>query len=317
MNFENSYITPNTIEKFSKKLGYNLVTHLDLYSYFIQNYQHKITKYFTEPDTEPDADSFDFLAKLLKECEKIDNLIKINKKRFSNIGDWDLLDMVENIRISLQTIDNTSRYTRSSKSKNSWNSTSISSEYMLGQHQNLENVSMQELGSTDPQNDWAQLAIKNNISEIDYNDNGGLFLDIEKHNQYSKNLSLKSVIDNLVGEKIYGADFDKKLQFVDDDLKVLSNKETFIQSIGILVMLRKGDVPEFVDFGVDPRLGTGSNINVFEYGLITRQFQETMASDDTIIDFRIIGFQFSQDSAFFTYEVDSFYNLIIKDSKKL
>lgn len=317
MDFKNTYITIDTLERFSKRIGYNVVTHIDLFSYFVQNNQPKISRYFTEQNTEPDADSFDFLSKLLKECERIDNLIKINKNRFTTIDDWDLLDHLENIRISLQSIDNTSKYTRSSKSKNSWNTVSISSQYLLGQHQTIEDIAYTELNSNDEQNDWTDLAIKNNLSEIDYTNQGGVSIDIEKQIRYNANLKLKSVVDNLVGERIYGADFDKRFHFENNDLATLSYKDTFLQSLEILVLLRKGDIPEFSDMGVDPKLGVGSNINVFEYGLIRRQFDETIATDDTIRGFRIIGFEYVDSEAFFTYQADSFYNITIQDAKKL
>lgn len=314
MNSENTYITKQTLDTFSLKIGYNVNDYMDLYSYFIQNNKVKITDYYQKQDVKPDVGSFEFLDNMIKESIKIDNLIKLHKDNMDSVDFWDLLDFIEDIRTSLETISNSHRYLRSSKSKNSWRTTNVTFEHVMSQNETLEDIVEQQLFSQQSDKDWVNLAIQNSLSEEDYTPEGSIKLQLTKNAEFGKNYFLDSVIDTLVGEKVYGKDIYKKLTFEDNDLKVLSYTDTFIQSITILVPLKKGDIPEFKTMGVDPRLGVGSNINVFEYGKIVAQLQETIATDDTIRGFMIMNLLYDNNgSVFIKYEANSFYDLIYKN----
>jgi len=162
----NTYITKQTIERFSVKIGYNVSTYMDLYSFFIQNNKHKITDYFQNQDVKPDADSFDYLEKMLKEAIRIDNLIKLHKENMNSIDDWDLLDYIENIRTSLESINNSSRYLRSSKTSNSWRTTNPTYDYVMAQNETVEDIVGKQLYSQNEDADWVDFLIKShNLSE--------------------------------------------------------------------------------------------------------------------------------------------------------
>lgn len=314
MDSTNTYITQQTIERFSVKIGYNVATYMDLYSFFIQNNKSKITDYFQNQDVQPDTDSFDFLAKMLIEAIRVDNLIKLHKENMNSIDDWDLLDYIEDIRTSLESINNSSRYLRSSKTQNSWRTTNVTTEYVMAQNETIEDIVGQQLYSQNEDADWVDLAIQNSLTEEDYTPEGGVKLELTKNKKFGKKYFLDSVIDVLVGENVYGKDIYQKLTFEDNDLKVLSPKDTFIQSVGTLVLLKKGDIPEFKNMGVDPRLGVGSNINVFEYGKILAQLQETIATDDTIREFNVDSLLYDNNgSVYVKYTANSFYNLVFNN----
>ena len=311
-----SNISKITIQKFSQKIGYDISMYIDLYSYFIQNAQPNITRYFLEPDNEPSVDSFDYLDKMITESIKIDNLIKINKNRFDNIEYWDTLDLLEDIKISLLTCSKTSKYTRSSKTQNSWRSTGIVTEHVMSSNETIEQITFNELSSEDSNIEWQELAIQNQMSEIDYTTEGGKVLTIHKGIKYGKLLYLNSIIDNLFGEKLYGLDLHKKLTFVNDDFNILSYNDTFIQSVSILALLSKGDIPEFQNLGRSRKLAVGSNINVFEFGLLIRQMEDSFATDDSLVNFNVNEFYYSEGDLFIEYQVDSFYNLTYKNTIK-
>lgn len=303
-------ITKDTIARFSVRIGYNLSTYLDLYSYFIEYNQPNITKYFENQNVVPDAASFDFLAKMIEESSKIDNLVSINSNKFDRYDDWELLDFLETIKTSLKTVDNTDKYTRSSKTKNSWRTTGVATDYMLTTKETLEEVVEEQLGSKNPDNEWQGLAISNNLLEKDYGSENVLII-IQKGINFSRFLYLDSVVDNLVGENLYGKDLPNYIQFdsVENDLAVLTPQDTFLQSVTTLVTLKKEDIPQYPDMGLTPTLFAGSNINVFEYGLMVRQLTETVGTDDTIRNFALLDIKYHNTSMFIKYVVDSFYNL--------
>jgi hypothetical protein len=282
---------------------------IQLYSYFVQNNLQAIIQYYENSANNPDRQSFDFLQDLLTEVIKIKALVSLNKSNFQQIDDWELLDFIEDIHTKLQTIKNTDRWTRSSKTQNSWQGASLQSDYTLADHETLEDVSELVYGASNNQNDWTRVALENDLSERDYSVNGGNQIKITKKSLSSPNVFLSSIVDNLVNQKLYGLDFAKKLTFANNDLQVLSYNDTFVQSVVILISVKKGDNPEFGSLGVDPRLAVGASFGSLKFSSIIRQLQDTFATDDSIRNFSVTNVSYQNGALAITYQVDSFYNL--------
>lgn len=314
---QNLQFTKNTTNRFSVGLCYNIDVYLDLYSYFLENNQPRILEYFQEENVDPDVDSFDMLQKLIKEATKINDILKIQKNKFNKIDDWSLMEYLEDIRINLETIDNTSKYTRSSKNKNSWRSQSIQIEYFIDQNETLEDVQIENYGTLDFHNKWIDIALQNNLSEMDYTPDGGKLINLQKNVQTNKNFYLESIVDNLQGEKLYGLDIYQKLTFLNNDVLVLSHKDTVLQSINTLILLKKGDIPEFPNFGVDSELTVGTNINIFNYFLLIKQLEEVFSTDDSLVDFAVMNYSYLDGDLYLNYNIGTFYNLTYNKTNKL
>lgn len=305
----------NTINRFSSILGYNIEIYMDLYSYFLQNNYPFIYRYFTEPDFQVDSNSFSFLDNMLAESVKIANILKIHKSVFNRVDDWELMDYIENIQIKLQTISQTSKYTRSPKSKNSWRTIGIAVEHYLESHETLEQVQYNNYGDVDFGNRWVNIAFENNLTEQDYGADINPKVTINKSIEFQKGFKIKSIVDNLVGTKLYGRDIYKKLTFLNNDILVLNYNDTVIQSISILIALKKGDVPEFPKFGIDANLGIGSNQNIFQYKQLIMQLTEVFLSDDSLVNFHVKNYVYENGDVFITYNVGTFYYLNYKNIK--
>lgn len=301
----------NTIDFFSSTLRYNLSTYIDLYSVFISDYQKKIENYYKSIQDLPDVDAFDFLFSLIKEASKIDDLIKMNKNSFKKINHWDFVEFLDDIKYSLDTVQNTAKWVGSNKSKNNWRTISIQSNHILNQNQTLENLVEDNFGG-DAQNDWVDLSLRNNLLERDYSVYGGNNIEISKNISSSPKLYIKTVIDSLIGDTLYGLDISKKLSFEDGDLKVESYFDTLKQSVLILSGIKRGDVPEFPFFGIDADLGVGSNVGQLVYSSVIRQLTTVFASDDTITDFSVTDAFYENTNLFIEYSVNTFRNKTIK-----
>lgn len=303
--------TYDTVTGLSGKLRYNLETYMDAYNIFVTTNLPAIQDYYTKVNAIVDTDSFDILALLLSESRKIDNLIKINKNKFQTIDEWEFVTFLEDIKMKLTTTDNLDRWLRSSKDKNSWRrSNVITSNYVLGQNETLERVNGYVQGDDNAQNDWVQLSLENQLMEKDYDTNGGTVIQISRLQSSLPNFSLKSVVDNLVGIKMYGRDFSQKFKFVNNDISALSYQDTVRQTVTILAQLKKYDIPEFTDIGVDQSLAVGGNTSIFFYGSIERQLAEIFAMDDTLINFSIKKFAYANGDLFIDFDVDTFFNSI-------
>jgi hypothetical protein len=313
---ENLNFNTNTLDLFSQITRYNISTYLDLYSIFIKENQPKILSYYRDAEVDPDSDSFDFLSRLIAESVKIDNLIKHHANSLQTIDQWELVVFLEDIRGKFETILNTSKWVGSSKTKNSWNSTSIQTQLVLSQNETLENVSQSISGEFNDKNDWVRIALENDLSESDYSIEGGTEIQLTKKIASSPNFFLQSVIDSLIGERMYGLDACRKITFENDDIKVMGYKETVKQSIDILILLKKGDIPEFPNLGMNPGL-IGGNVGQLYYSSITRQLSTVFDSDDSLRNFTVTDVEYENTNMHLRYSVDTMYNLSINSTTKI
>lgn len=309
-DIEEEYVT-----KFSYLIGYDVLTYFDLYRMFINNNFPLLLRYYQNSEEKPDQFSFSFLNKLKNESIVIDNMIKSNLQIFDNMWAWEILDFFEDSKIKIDTFLNLSRWTRSNKTTTGWDQIATQSPYVTGNYETLEQISEKIEGSNDSQNDWQKIALQNNLIELDYSTTGDKELNVSKRLNSNPNYFLNSVIDNLVEKRVYGRDIQKKLQFVNDDLLVLDYVDTVKQSVFILMSLRKGDVPEFPDLGINNLIG--GNTASFFFVSLRNQLTNNFLSDDTLRNLNILSIYYKSSDIYIDFEVDTFYNLTINQTTKL
>jgi len=273
------------LDQFKSITSLDIELFLNNVSDFISDNYQSIVNYYTK-DTAIDGNIFIDLDNL------IDISILINSA-FSNFRDqlslttefWKLIDIFDEARVKLLTIQNSERWLRATK--DTLFNDSVSPSYVLRQQQTIENVS-KDLGDTIPQDDWVDLAIKNDLEERDYDTEGGNLL----HVSYSNNarIQINTVVASLQGKGVYGLDIDKTfvIDTITEDLKVLTNDETIKQSFLTLISTMKGSIPEFTDDGVDKTI-IGTNLNSIQFPIIFRQISTLFQKDDRFKNFSIIS----------------------------
>lgn len=300
------------VESFQEKTQYNLeVYFINVESFIKKNYSKIIEFYSSQKNANSSIrDSFLILESLLRESNTILSIIQ-NYSDSLDSRFWDVVELVDDIKLNLLYIQNTPKWLRSSLSKGRY-SYGVENEELLKQRETLELLS-KRLGSSNKETDWTYIALRNDLPEEGYTSEGGIDLIIQYFNRLS--LSLESVVDsNIIGQKVYGRDLSKKIQFLDDDLEILTYKETIFQAVSILVNLRQGDNPEFIEDGIQSSLIIGSNKNSLPYQILLRQLYSTFQKDDTLKSLRIVELKSLQDSLTLTLEVETRINEIIQDS---
>jgi len=119
-------------------------------------------------------------------------------------------------------------------------------EIPFNQGQTLESIERDRIGNSDWQNSWANLALKNDLREEDYTPEGG-FLIKANFDFVASDFRINAIVDSPIGDRVLGLDIANKIEFDvnEQDLVVLSPKDTFTQNANNLLNLRKGDNPEF------------------------------------------------------------------------
>lgn len=274
----------NTLDNFKQITGFDVSVYYNDFVNFMQSDYNYFIDFFNGKTNIIQSQSFKNLIDLLKQKDKIFTLFTHSKNRLNNLKWYDLMLQLEDIDSTLLTVNNISKWLRSPKTNTSYN-TNIEINVGLRQNNTLEMLSKDVLREEDYQNSWINTAIRNNLKEEDYTEEGGNLLAVSFSS--SGQIFINSVVDNINGNNILGLDIDRFTQFVDNDLKVLSYIDTYAQSIQILSSLKIGDNPYIANDGIITKNIIGTNINLINLPVIFRQLANNFATDDTIKSFSI------------------------------
>lgn len=298
-------LNPDIVLEFESITQFPLTTYFQNFDSFIKKDYNSIINYYSGNIDNLNSITFNNLKNLIDETQKLFAVFSLNKNIFLNYKWWLFIAEIEKIDNALMMIDNSSRWLRSTISKGNFNP-NPEIDIPFNQGQTLESIERDILGSQDWTNTWTNLALKNDLREEDYTSEGG-FLIKANFDYVLNNFRINAIVDNPIGDKILGIDLHKKLQYVtiDNDLLILSPKDTFFQNVTILINLRKGDNPEFYDQGLNPKLVVGSNVNQIAYPILFRQLSALFKADDTIKSFAILSINRLQDSVSIEFQVES------------
>lgn len=270
---------------------------------FNDNNYTDIVNYYSGRTMQPNANSFSVLDSVTQRYEDIVNLFDINASRFQTYDGWILLERVEEIGTLLETINNLKRWLRSNATSNGF-SNRPQIPYVAKQSQSLEDIHESVLSSDEPQDDWVETALNNDLAEEDYTNSGGYLIKVDFQN--NELIVLNSVVDSIDSiEASYGLDIDRRLTFEDSDLKVLSPRQTIEQAANILADLQRGDNPAFPNDGVDIRKLLGASLVGISYPTIFRQLANVFAKDDTFRSFSVTNIRQQQDATFVDFSIET------------
>jgi len=305
-------IATDTIEKFQKTTRYDIDTYLNLWVDFVDLYYNNLIDYFKGRTNILRQDGVKSLSKLLREKTKVDDVLSLYAEKLERQDFWNLVDYIDDISNRVTYIASLSKFLRSARFEG-YNQDTMTIEHIMTDYDTPDSLASQK---QNPQDEWTDIFIKNNVLETDYQaESGGLNLQLEKAGV--KSVFLNSVIDNLIGDNIYGKDLDLEFVFEDDDLKVLSPRDTVKQSVKILGGLAKGDIPEFPKLGISKNLQVGSNLGVISIPFLTRELREAFSSDDTLVNFKILDVKIDGTALFVDYEVQTFKDFSVNQTLQI
>jgi len=307
-------LPPGILDQFGKLTKYPIKAYLNRYANFVEKHKQDVYDYYAGKSKSPKAKSFSELDYLYTESQRLENIIENKRNSLSNGAYWELAELLSDILIDLETTSNASKWLRSAIGKNDF-TPGVEVEYTLRQLQTLEQVASDAMSSSSRDQEWISIALRNDLREEDYNTQGGNILTISGKNNAT--IKLRSVVDNISGKKVYGLDLDKKLQFVDDDLKALSYDETIKQAVGILSNLRRGMTPEFPTDGISVGSGVGTNRASMAFPIMMRQLSATFRRDDTLQSLSIKDIKLDQDALFMSFEVTTRLGDLIQNDTQL
>lgn len=248
--------------------------------------------------------TYEKLEALEQKIDEACGLLTESDSSFNDYRFFVILDLLEDTKTRLETLKNYSRWARKGLNLNI-NSNGIEVDYVQKQGETLERIG-ERVFMTNSNDDWYDIAVRNNLREEDYTQAGGtaIKLTFDRVDDFF----VETVVDIIdTGEKIFGKDLDRKIQFADDDLKTLTNRDTVFQSANILASLRKNHNPEFPALGIDEKF-LGSNKNAFLYPAIIRQLSEIFRTDDSFRSISITEIKVEKDGVIIEAEIETRLN---------
>lgn len=295
------------LDEFQARTQQDLRSFLIHVQSFIKNDRLRIIRYYNGEATKIDTLAFQNFESLKKQLQNIFQTYQTQSHTFANSKWWDLLDSLELIDNVFNNLQNTHRWSRSSISKFGYH-TNVQIDYTLAENQTLERVSQDILSQDDPNNDWYNIAIDNDLTEEEYTTEGGVSMKLS-YPRSNKTLQLNSVMDVMIGKKIYGIDLHRKLTFAtqnqDTDLNILSHDQTIKQAVDILIKLKRNSNPDRPFQGLQTNLIVGGNRALFNFPIIIRQLSEVFSTDDTLQNFTVQNIEFDQDNLSASYQVET------------
>jgi len=297
-------VSQEVIDRFFKLTRFDIQTFFDDYVSFIETDYINIVSFFQGRSLNPNASSFGNLEDLTKRQKQIIDLFVLNASSFNTYEYWILLEAVEDVGSQLDTTNNLNKWLRSSSTKSGGGFVrKVEVDYSAKQGEDLEEISRNVSLSTDPDS-WVDIAINNGLDEEDYSLDGGYLIKLNFQNQ--DNIQIQSVVSPISSiSDSRGLDFDRKISFVDNNLKYLTGKETIVQSSEILLSLERGDNPAFPNDGIDTRNIVGNSLAAVVYPSIVRQVSDLFSKDDTFSSIAVTDISKEQDALFIDVDIKS------------
>lgn len=288
---------------FANKIGYDIKTFFEEGLELMRVHHSNIVDYFVKEGDFP-KEAFSLLDKLENKSQIIYSKLRNNRNKLNNFLDFVIFDQIEDFISVFRSIQNYSRWYKSSIIKGRFKTTA-EVNFVLRQNQTLENLS-QEIGWQNQDEGALDLALRNKIKETDYDLQGGLVFKFAYQNE--KSLKLQTVVDEMTGENLLGKDIQAKLEFKNDDLVYLTPQDTFHQTCEILTNLMKNSNPEFPNDGFDKSAISNKNLMKVRLSSFIRQIYAVVKKDDTIASFSVSDIVESGDSLRIEMQYRSYLN---------
>lgn len=264
-------------------------------SLFFNNDYELLYNYYSGKTSNIPNDSINNFIELKKILSETLSILEINKDSLNNLEYFDLWDYLNGLKIKLDTLSNSDKWSRSSINKEDLKDSKLSS-YTLSQGEQLENVY--------DINNYSNVLLDNKLLETDYDLNGGTV--INENIPYTENqidFSFLEVVDVINKDTIYGKDIHSDFSFFNDDILTVDKKNSLEQSANILMSLLKSHNKSNKSLGIDKSFIVGTNRSQFTFPVIYRQLVDNFSTDSIFKEISILKYTIDQDNIFVEIEI--------------
>lgn len=292
------------INEFESVTKYPLKAFLRKYADFMNDGYREIKRYFSGETVNISNESLTKLKELTVECRDIMAQFKNFSNKFSTCGYWELMDYIDNLNIVLEQINKLPKFMRTSLGKRGY-TPSVQVSATVGDGKTIDDVASAVRDFNQDNTEWVDLMLQNDFNETDWDIDKlrSLNVFIDNRNQ----IVVTTIIDQPVGDRVYGNDIIRKISFDANDLAIAIRKDNIEQKCEILLELVQGDVPENMLFGKNP-LFLGSNAPVVNYSEVVTDVINTFMQDDLFASVNVTDISFENGTATLKVEIQTKYD---------
>lgn len=277
------------------------ITKFDLYRYFIdyadfmRNMFPYVRAYFAG---ESESVNSTYMERMNDLMERSDTLIRIFQTfgaKLGNVGYWELQNYCQDLRDTIYRVSKLPKYLRTSKTSRGYKPY-VQTNFSVGGLRDFRDISA-AINNSDITEE--SLILNNDFEEEDYEID-----DLTTAKAYVRNntgVAVKTILEQPIGNAVYGRDIDCKITFELNDLAVKEYEDNVEQKIKILLELIAGDVPEFPNFGRSKT--AGDNLSDFNYADLLREVQSVFLQDDLFLSVDIENIRIQDGDIYVTLNI--------------
>lgn len=299
------------INEFESVTKYPLKAFLRKYADFMNGGYREIKRYFGGETVNINNESLVQLRELTLECRDVLAQFKNFANKFSTCGYWELMDYLDDLNNTMEQINKLPKFMRTALTKRGY-TPAVEVRTTVGSGKTIDDVASAVKELNRDNTEWVDLMLQNDLDEADWSIDklSGLNVFINNRTQ----VVVTTIIDQPVGDRVYGSDIERKISFAANDLAVAVRKDNIDQKCEILLELVQGDVPENMLFGKNP-LFFGSNAPMLNYSEVVTDVVNTFMQNDLFASVNVTEMSFENGSVTMKVEIQTKYDY--KTEKRL
>ena len=292
------------INEFEQVTKYPLKDFLRKYAGFMMSGYREIRRYFGGETTSISNVSLVSLKELTLECRDVLAQFKNFANKFSTCGYWELMDWLDDLNNTIEKINKLPKFLRTSLGKYGY-TPSIQISATVGDQRTIDDVANMARELLQANTQWVDLMLQNDFNEADWEIDKLRSLNVLINNRTQ--IVVTTILDQPIGERVYGSDIQRKIEFVDDDLAIAVQRDNIDQKCVILLELVRGDVPENIMFGKNPTF-FGTNAPIVNYSEVVNDIINTFMQNDLFASVEVTDISFSEGSVTMKVNIQTKYD---------
>lgn len=260
------------VKDFESVTKFALLEYFEDYHNFMLNDFADLSNYYSGQTESIDTEVTNAFNSLLQRSRNLVQTFKNFSSKLSNCGFWELQQYCQNLNDTLERIAKLPKYYRTTKSVRGYQPyIKVSAD--IGGLKTPQDLAA-EIGSSGVTE--TSLILDNDLQENEWEIDKLSSIDAIVNNQ--TDLVVESILEQPVGNHVYGKDINKKITISNNDLDIKQYEDNVEQKVDTLLNLNRGDIPEMPTFGKNRLQGTTAG--TYNYAELLKDIQSVFAQDD-------------------------------------
>lgn len=288
------------VKDFESVTKFSLLKYFEDYRDFMQNGFSDLSNYYSGQTESVDTEVTTAFNSLLQRSRNLVQTFKNFSSKLSNCGFWELQQYCQNLNDTLERITKLPKYYRTTKTIRGYQPyLKVSAD--IGGLKTPQDLAS-EIGSSGVTE--TSLILDNDLQEGAWEIDELSSINALVNNQ--NDVVVESILEQPVGNRVYGKDINKKITISDNDLDIKRYEDNVEQKVDTLLRLNRGDVPEMPTFGKN-RL-QGITAGAYNYAELMKDIKSVFAQDDLFDSVEVTDVSFVNGDLTATCRIKTKYN---------